>query len=372
MKPSPVGVLLIPLLLAATARADDKPAARPSPLDKLDGSLVPADEKKWFFDPPPKEVVAVLRRPNWSASGATFSPDGKWLAAWDANDAPLEAPGRVPPLLLWDTADLGRDPTRLGGHKRGLWAAAFSADGKRLAAGSRDTTARVWDLRGESPAAGPVLEGHKGWVLAVAFAPDGKTLAAAAGVGDGAVWLWDLGRDPPAVRAKLEGYKCVTQSAVFSPDGKRLAFADFGGDKVRKNAVRVWDLAGEKPREWAAIETDPREEPGQVAFSPDGKRLFAAGWGPNDPPVRVWDVTGDRPAAAAGLKSGRTLSNLALAPDGKRVAAAGSGVVVWDAGGKELHRWPQFDNARGVTFAPDGRHLAVIDKSAVYVLRLPR
>jgi WD40 repeat protein len=51
----------------------------------------------------------------------------------------------------------------------------FSSDGKRLATGGTDHTARVWDA--ETGQQLLRLEGHASAVLPVAFSPDGKRLA---------------------------------------------------------------------------------------------------------------------------------------------------------------------------------------------------
>ena len=70
---------------------------------------------------------------------------------------------------------------------------AFSPNGKYLATGSDDNTARVWDAKTGKELL--TLRGHAGYVPSVAFSPDGKQLATASGYhGRWEIKVWDTAR----------------------------------------------------------------------------------------------------------------------------------------------------------------------------------
>jgi WD40 repeat protein/tRNA A-37 threonylcarbamoyl transferase component Bud32 len=228
----------------------------------------------------------------------------------------------------------------LAGHTGGVRAAVFSHDGSRVATGSDDGTARVWDAA--TGAQLRLLIGHASTVMDLDFAPDDARIATASF--DGTARIWDGATG--ALRATLAHPPSVT-TARFSADGTRVITAGKDG------TARIFDAAsGQLVRTLAGHEDRLRF----ALFSPDGTRVFTGG---DDDRARLWDVATGRVLAA--IKHKRLVSAGAWSPDGTLVAAAS------DDGTAELRKAdgaPLFtleghsDFVRSVAFSPDGKRVA--------------
>jgi WD40 repeat protein len=141
-------------------------------------------------------VISIIgERPYYSIA---ISPDGKFLASGDVNNAvsiwDLTAPpgpgGEIRSSLLTLSGHSGRQnsPQAL------VWQVTYSPDGSLLASAGGDATLRLWSVGdGEMLA---VLTGHSKAVTSVAFSPDGRWLAT--GGLDGKIILWGVGAAQPA------------------------------------------------------------------------------------------------------------------------------------------------------------------------------
>jgi WD40 repeat protein len=160
-------------------------------------------------------------------------------------------------------------------HQGGVLAIAFSPDGKKLATGSADGIAQLWDVV-SGKEAGRRLE-HKNRVVAVAFSPDGKKLATVGA--DGIAKVWNATNGSQILSEQEDNVNAI----AFSPDknhpGKHLA-------RVRRdNTIRVLEYKGSSYQEIACLQHKDRVV--AVTFSPDGKYLATASW---DNTARVWKV----------------------------------------------------------------------------------
>jgi RNA polymerase sigma factor (sigma-70 family) len=286
--------------------------------------------------PPRRDLVGT-------ATSVAFSPDGKLLASGHGDKT----------ARLWDVAT-GKQLQKLDVcDNNRVSCVAFSPDGKTLATGGHyeEHALRLWDVATGAERYGVRgnVHGEIGGVEALAFAPDGKTLVTAGG-NDKDIRLWDAatGRE----LRKFHGHTSAPSSLALSPDGKQLVSGrctiGYGG--IQDRTVRVWDVAtGRERRQLSGHQGYECS----VAFSPNGNTIATGGW---DSCILLWDARSGKPLVSRPDSQGGVQS-IVISLDGKTIATqAGETIHIWEAAkGKELRRLP---GGGGITLSPDGKLLA--------------
>ena len=119
----------------------------------------------------------------------------------------------------------------LEGHSDWVRSVAFSHDLTRLASGSSDSTAKIWDAN--SGTCLQTVEGHGSSVSSVAFSYNSSRLAS--GSGDMTVKIWNVSSG--ACLKTVKGHSSEVYSVVFSHHSARLASAS------RDSTVKIWDVS---------------------------------------------------------------------------------------------------------------------------------
>ncbi len=328
---------------------------------------------------------------------------GDWLLVGDdAGDAALQH---------W----YGPGPAYLQGHTGAVLHACFSADDTLVATGSRDFTARVWEI---DPPGVPALR-HPERVTGIGYEPprlltcsrdvlhireETGRLVRAIPLPSPMIW-WGHGEERVAVACKDE-----LSALLLDLDGKEIARLKHDGlvngvevapkgDLVvtfsADRTARLWDARGKlratldhpqavasaalsddgglvlttaddrQARLWSAqgkLEaTFPvPEEVWYCVFSPTGERIVGI---PTKAPVaRVWGARGERVAELVGHEA--TVRAASFSPEGDAIVTASpDGTArLWDADGRPGRVLPHPDEVYRGTFLPGGLGIATTCK----------
>jgi WD40 repeat protein len=262
-------------------------------------------------------------------TAVAFSPDGKKIAAASRNVA-----------QLWDTLS-GRELRRFLSHNYPINCIVFSRDGRFLLTGSNDKTARLWDVD-TGRELRQFAAGRQ--VNAVAFSPDGTRVAT--GNDAGKVDMWDAGTGNKLLTLPKTQVRRISESdlAGMSDEQKMAFFVEDRRNAAMQSALNASaSIAG-------------------IAFSPDGKRLaVAASYKLLEKNLLIYDsASGEQLQSFRGNAAGSPfdVTSLALSPDATQFWTTGP--VFWDL----QTGTPSFLGAEGggkspVALSHDGSKLAV-------------
>jgi WD40 repeat protein len=234
-----------------------------------------------------------------------FSPDGSLLLIAGGSA------GRFGELQFWNWKERQLLRSVLPSYDT-VYGAAFSQDGKRVAFGCADNSARIIETATGKQVLR--LDHHLDWVFGTAFTLDGKSIVTASRDRTVKLCETDTGAfignmttlDPTQPSSSFRGLvrrPGVDQCLTGSEDGVPRLYTAAVANGAGGNLIRTYEkLKGR-------VEA--------LAFSADGK-LFAAGGAGGA--VRVYATDG---GSLVSLEVPGTVFALAFRPDGKEVAVAG-------------------------------------------------
>jgi WD40 repeat protein len=296
----------------------------------LDSVHADSDRYEWrWLRAQCREFERVLPGHKEAVWSVVFSPDGRLVAS----------SGYDPFVLIHDRN--GHEYSRLPTRSAATLAAAFLPDCQSLITADYDGNIVLWDIDTRTTKWLFTAPGQMFNCLAVS--PDGRRIAA--GARDSRLYLLDAATGKSFTPAPLRCEPEVVGGAAFFPDGRRVVTASGDG------TIRVWDVRSMRITRRYAAGSSVRG----IAVMPDSKRILTAD---RRGDVRIWNASGssERDSIVWRAGDGTRLNALAVSPDGRSFACAGSNrrIDVVSPAGTLQHRYVAPAGIHSLQYASDG------------------
>lgn len=211
------------------------------------------------------ERLVALSGLTQSVAHAAFSPDGRFIAA-----ASSDRTARV-----WD-ARSGRELVILQPHPREVLRVSFAKDPRWLLTVCADNKLRVWDV--ESGICVALMKGHRGRITFADFSADGEEVISASEDGTARRWRWAT-FEQMAVR--VAGHTDAIKSIHFDSDAKRVVTGSADGTARVMETSRGGLLLSLDPSAYLGnladtVRNNQAEQMRDARFTPDGSHIITA------------------------------------------------------------------------------------------------
>lgn len=290
--------------------------------------------------------VSSLEGHSEAVLSVAFSPDGKTLASGSGDTT----------VRLWEM-NTATPFAECKGHKNWVLAVAWSPDGQFLASSSMDKTVRIWLPDGKFHS---ILAGHTQPVTSLAWEPlhvSGKCTRLVSGSKDSTARIWDVVR------------KATTNVLASHSDG--ITCVKWGGEGLiytasKDRTIKVWNDNGvlfrvlSKHGHWVntlSLNTDYALRTGacdHTGVAPDPNRLQELALerylkvkgngcevlasGSDDTTCILWEAKNSKQPLVQMTGHSKLINIVSFSPDGKLLASAAfdKNIRVWSNKGKHL------------------------------------
>lgn len=320
-------------------------AAALSPNGRIAATYCDHEARLWHTDN--GKLIAICSGLEQTGRGAMpqieFSADNTLCAIGTADGA----------VRLYGT-ELGQ-LLGMGRHPQTITSIAFDPNSQRMLTGSRDETARLWEIR-RSDAKDRnsqvdlrevgTLKDHQGPVTRVAFDPTGQLAATA----DSSIHIFDVGVGH-ASNAPIHSYEVgrTISRISFAPDSRRIL-------AIAGRRTMVWDFGVSRG---VVTLRQPGKVP-SIAFTADGARIATAG---DDQRLRLWHSRDGRQAWVS-KRLGDPLLALTIDPTDRTVACSDVGgrvhVLSLQDGSEKITLHAPHQKVSAVRFLGNGSELLTV------------